>query len=105
MALTESEKLDIAMILNVTYIDVNDKITNLGSTYITAEVEAKVREQLDRWLAKGAKFTKTLPNDKNFGSDRDPEREKTDIKKRLAGLLYFTEIKFGGGNWGYSARA
>lgn len=103
--LTEAEKLDIAMILGVTYIDVNDKVTNLGDNYITAAVETKIRTELTRWTTAGVDFVKVHPREKNFGAEIDPEREKLDIKKRLAALLYFTNLQFGGQAWGYSPRA
>lgn len=89
MALTESQKLKIAKILGVTYIEVHDKATYLGSTHLTTEVETQIGEELDRWELKGAKFTKIKDY---LGADIDPEREKDDIRKNLATLLYFTDL-------------
>ena len=89
MALTESQKLKCARILGVTYIEVNDKITNLGTNYITAQVESDIQTELDRWDEVYEKFTVITPNVANSGASVDPERRKADIRKNLSLLLYF----------------
>jgi hypothetical protein len=91
MAFTESEKLDIATILGVTYIDVNDQIFNLGTAYITAEVETKVRAQLTRWETAGSSFVRVHPRERNYGVETNSENEKNDIRRNIATLLYLTD--------------
>lgn len=103
MALTEAEKLDVSMILGVTYVDVNDKITNLGATYITAEVETKIREELTRWETAGIDFVSVEPKEANFGARISPGLAKADIRSRLASLLYFNTLAFGA-DYGRSLR-
>lgn len=92
MALTEAEKLNIAKILRVTYIDVNDQITNLGSTYITAAVETQIQAELTRWETAGVNFTAIEPKEANFGAKIDPNSAKADIRANLAALLYMTDM-------------
>lgn len=94
------------MILGLNYIEVNDKITYLGTTYVTAAVETKIRTELTRWdEGVGTDFVSIEPMGQNFGARIDPEKEKQDVKKRLASLLYFDELMASGANWGYSKRA
>ena len=89
MALSESQKLKLAQILGVDYIEVNDQVFNLGSAWITAEVEAQLQAQIDRWESGvGTDFVKVEPNGTNKGVSIDPEREKNDIRKNIANLLY-----------------
>lgn len=89
MALTEQQKLKLAGILGVDYIEVNDQIFNLGSAWITPAVEAELLAQIDRWEAGiGTNFVKVRPDSSNKGVDIDPEREKADIRRRIANLLY-----------------
>ena len=100
MALTESQKLDIATILGVTYIEVQEQVTYLGSTHLTSEVESKISNELDRWTTAGTKFTRIVDKETNYGAVIDPEKEKDDIRKNLATLLYFTELMKGGSGTG-----
>lgn len=89
MALTESQKLKLAQILGTDYIAVNDQIFNLGSSYITAEVESMLQAQIDRWESGvGTNFVKVQPDSANKGVSIDPEREKSDIRRNIANLLY-----------------
>lgn len=98
MALTESQKLKLAQILGTDYITVNDQIFNLGTSYITAEVETQLIAQITRWDAgAGTEFVSIEPNTANYGARIDPELEKNDIRKNVANLLYLTDIFFGGG--------
>lgn len=97
MALTESQKLKLAQILGVDYIEVNDQVFNLGSAWITAEVETQLQAQIDRWDAGvGTNFVKVEPNATNKGVSIDPEREKSDIRKNIANLLYLKSYRTGG---------
>ncbi len=100
MAFTEDEKLNIAQILGVTYIDVNDQIFNLGTAYITAAVEAQVRAQLTRWTTAGANFVRVHPRERNYGVEINSENEKEDIRRNIATLLYLTETVYGGSGKG-----
>lgn len=89
MALTESQKLKLAQILGTDYVAVNDQVTNLGTAYITAEVESQLQSQIDRWDAgAGTDFVKVEPDTSNKGVSIDPERERKDIRKNIANLLY-----------------
>lgn len=89
MALTEAQKLKLAQILGTDYIEVNDQVFNLGATYITAEVESQLQAQIDRWEAgAGTDFVKVEPDGSNKGVSIDPERERRDIRKNIANLLY-----------------
>lgn len=98
MALTESQKLKLAQILGTDYITVNDQIFNLGTSYITAEVETQLIAQITRWEAgAGTEFVSIEPNTANYGARIDPELEKNDIRKNVANLLYLTDIFFGSG--------
>jgi hypothetical protein len=104
VALTEAQILKCARILGVTYIDVNDKITNLGTNYITAQVQTDIAAELLRWDTAGIDFVSIEPQEKNFGARIDPEKQKNDIRKNLATLLYFTELRFSS-TWGHASRA
>lgn len=98
MALTEANKLKLAQILGVDYIMVNDQIYNLGSTYITAEVESMLLAEIDRWDAgAGNDFVSVEPNTANYGARIDPSLEKADIRKNIANLLYLTDLVGGTG--------
>lgn len=98
MALTEDEKLQCAEILGVTYIDVNDKITNLGTSYITATVETRIRALTVLWdSGVGSKTTKIHKTESNRGVETNPEAARADIKRKLASLLYFTDLMNSGG--------
>lgn len=97
MALTESQKLKLAQILNTDYITVNDQIFNLGVAYITPAVETLLLEQIDRWDAGvGSDFVAIEPNTANYGAKIDPNLEKADIRKNIANLLYLTDFLGGG---------
>jgi hypothetical protein len=96
MALTETEKLKLAQILGVNYIEVNDQIFNLGSSYITPEVETLLRAELTRWNAgAGNEFVSVEPNTANYGAKIDPDLEKADIRKNIANLLYLKNYSSG----------
>lgn len=92
MAFTEAEKLKIAKILGTDYIEVNDQIFNLGTDWITAEVETQVRAEITRWDAGiGTDFVSIEPNTANYGARIDPNLEKDDIRSNIANLLYLTD--------------
>jgi hypothetical protein len=96
VTLTESEKLKIAQILGVNYIEVNDQIFNLGDTWITPAVEDGVRELIGRWDAGvGSDFVSVEPNTANFGARINPDLEKADIRRSIANLLYLTHLASG----------
>lgn len=98
MAFTEDEKLRIAELLQTDYVAVNDQIFNLGAAYITAAVEAQVREYLDEWFEGGAGSDTTVvePNDKNFGARIDPEKRRAQIRLAVSGKLYLKPPMSGG---------
>lgn len=92
MALSESQKLKLAQILGVDYIEVNDQVFNLGASYITAEVETQLQAQIDRWDSGiGTNFVRVEPQGTNKGVSIDPEREKADIRRNIANLLYLRD--------------
>jgi ATP-dependent helicase/DNAse subunit B len=104
ITLTEAEKLDVSKILGVTYIEVNDQVTYLGESNITAAVETDIRELITEWGTiknDNAIFTATESNE---GFNLDSNTRRTRVKKELAGLLYFTNLQFGGQNWARHAR-
>lgn len=112
VTLTEAEKLDIAKVLTtpgkiITYIDVNDKVANLGEAYITAAVETDIRELLTEWTAGGTnRTTQSIePKERNFGVRESADAVKNLIRTEMATLLYFTDLQFGSQSWGYSKRA
>lgn len=110
VTLTEAEKLDIAKVLTtpgkiITYIDVNDKVANLGEAYITAAVETDIRELLTEWgTIKNDNVTFTA-TESNEGFNLTGESRKNRVRRELAGLLYFTDMNFGSQSWGYAQRA
>jgi hypothetical protein len=104
VTLTEAEKLDIAKILGLTYIDVNDKVTDLGESYVTAAVEADIRELITEWETARDEYQSIEPKDRNFGVRYDPSAKKNTIRTELANLLYFTNLQPSGQNWGRSTR-
>lgn len=96
MALTEANKLKLAQILGVDYIEVNDQIFNLGASYITPAVESLLLEQIDRWdSGVGSDFVSIEPNTANYGARIDPELEKADIRRNIANLLYLRDYAGG----------
>lgn len=96
MALTEANKLKLAQILGVDYIEVNDQIFNLGASYITPTVESLLLEQIDRWdSGVGSDFVSIEPNTANYGARIDPELEKADIRRNIANLLYLRDYAGG----------
>lgn len=97
MALTEAQKLKLAQILRTDYITVNDQIFNLGTAYITPEVETLLLAQIDRWESGvGSDFVSVEPNLANFGARIDPNLEKADIRRNIANLLYLDDLLVGG---------
>jgi hypothetical protein len=87
MALTEANELKVCKILGVLYQDLEYQLALL-STDFTSERQSQVETELDRWDAgAGTKFTKIKANERNFGAEIDPEREKNDIRKNIAYLL------------------
>jgi hypothetical protein len=104
ITLTEAEKLDIAKILGVTYIDVNDKVYYLGEANITAAVETDIRELITEWGTiknNNAWFTATESNE---GFNLNGETRKNRVRKELANLLYFTDLLIGSQGWARSTR-
>lgn len=98
MALTEANKLKLAQILGVDYITVNDQIFNLGTEYITAEVESLLLAEIDRWDAgAGNDFVVITATSTNYGANIDPSQERADIRRNVANLLYLTELTGRGG--------
>ncbi len=96
MALTESQKLKLAQILQTDYITVNDQIFNLGASYITPEVETLLQEQIDRWDSGiGSDFVSVEPNTANYGARINPDLEKADIRRNIANLLYLRDYLAG----------
>jgi len=91
MAFTESEKLDIAEVLDVDYIEVNDQIFNLGTAYITAAVETKVRAQLTRWATAGYSYVNIHPKEANKGAEIRANAPKDAIRRNIANLLYMSD--------------
>lgn len=96
MALTEAQKLKLAQILQTDYITVNDQIFNLGSAYITPEVETQLQAQIDRWDSGiGTDFVSVEPNTANYGARINPDLEKADIRRSIANLLYLRDYLAG----------
>lgn len=93
MALTEANKLKLAQILGTDYVTVNDQIFNLGTDYITAEVETLLLAEIDRWDAgAGTDFVTVEPNTANYGARIDPDLLRADIRRNVANLLYLTDM-------------
>lgn len=109
VTLTEAEKLDIvkvfAEVSEWTYIDINDKITNLGESYVTAAVETDIRAILVEWETIKNDFAKFTATDSNEGFNLDLEARKNRARQELAKLLYLDLGNSGGRSWGYSRRA
>ena len=98
MALSEENELKVCKILGVTYTDLDHQLSLL-STDFTSERQSQVETELDRWDAgAGTKFTKIKANERNFGAEIDPEREKNDIRKNIAYLLERPDWASGGSN-------
>jgi type II secretory pathway component GspD/PulD (secretin) len=109
VTLTEAEKLDIAKILTtpgkiITYIDVNDQVTNLGEAYITAAVETDIRALITEWGTISRTPFSVEPKDRNFGVRVNSEAGRDGIRQEMASLLYFTNLSFGGQGWARSTR-
>ncbi len=96
MAFTESQKLDICMIVGVT-ADLLEDILTFRAGAITSEVETKVEEQLTRWETAGIDFVKLHPVESNKGVETNPDYEKSDIRRNIANLLFLTEYVGGSG--------
>lgn len=87
MALTESQQLTVAQIVQVPVTQVEYQISLLGDTYATADWETAVEAQLTRWTTAGVDFVSIEPKEKNFGAKINPENEKNDIRSNLAILF------------------
>lgn len=88
---TAAEVTDLAEILQ-TNSDVLGLHLMLFAGVITETDKDKVLGLVEKWNAEGGvgnQFVKVLPNDKNFGADIDPEREKSDIRAAISNLLQF----------------
>jgi membrane protease subunit (stomatin/prohibitin family) len=94
MALSEEQKLKLARALGVTYITVNDQITNLGSTYITAEVETQLGALITEYFSNSVNrnATRIVAMEANFGAEINPERTRDLIRQDMAILLYLTDL-------------
>ena len=86
--LTEEQKNQIAKILGIPVIAVNDQITFIGEL-LTAQVATDLAAEITRWVtnSKGSKFVRVAPTGSNKGVDYDPEDEKADIRRNIAVLL------------------
>lgn len=91
MAFDASELNKIVIITGVDRITLDYYLANY-STYITAEVEADVRTELERWAAgAGSEFTSIEPRESNRGVRINADAEKRDIRNNIANLLFLTD--------------
>jgi hypothetical protein len=111
MALDEAQILKIARMLTtsariLTYEEVNEQVTYIGDR-LTATVETQVEGLLTEWEASSTNRDTTVvrARDRNFGAELDPDKLRNILRREMAALLYFTDLSFGGSNWGYSARS
>jgi hypothetical protein len=97
MAFTESQKLTIAEILGITYIELTDKIFYLGTDNVTTEVESQIISQIALWNEVKDKYSDFTPTESNEGLNLRSQRARDAVKKSVALKLYFTEIASGVG--------
>lgn len=94
---TETERLAICEICGIDTIRLTQRLAAYDNE-ITSGVEDKVRGLIDRWNAGvGTNFVRVEPSASNKGVSIDPEREKREIRKTIAKLLWFSDIVGGGG--------
>jgi hypothetical protein len=95
MALTETQKLKLAEILDVTYIEVFDKIAYLDPVYFTAAVETLLIADIALWETAKTEFASFSPTESNKGFKLNHEAKKNQIRRSVAKKLYFENL---GGN-------
>ena len=88
MALDATQKAQLCRILQVTPSQLDSQIEWLGTGF-TATHELAVEDEIARWFedGKGAKFTRIVDKETNYGAVIDPEKEKNDIRKNIAILF------------------
>lgn len=89
MSFTTAQKLSIATVLGITPTYLDAHLTSLGVT-LTADVEAAVIAELDRWLTAGSSFVKLHPTESNKGVETNSGDAKADIRRNIAVLLELT---------------
>lgn len=97
---TDSQITDLCEILETNSDFLGQHLTYVGSL-ITETDKTKILLKVTEWVTAGAKFTDIEPKERNFGAKIRADRQKTQIRKQLAALLYATDI-FGGMTSGMS---
>jgi hypothetical protein len=86
MAFTAEQELSIVKIMGITPSFLDAHLASLGAA-LTADIEAAVITELDRWETAGAGFVKLHPKESNKGVETYPDAEKGDIRRNIAALL------------------
>ena len=87
MAFTESELNKIVMITGVDVIRLQYQLEYYAQN-ITAQTEADVIAELNRWDTFGGKFVKLHPTESNKGVETNSNDAKNDIRKNISSLLF-----------------
>lgn len=89
----EQQIEDICEALEINSILFNQHLTYYAS-YITDVKVAKTVTLLDQFSTARTKYVDVDPNDKNFGARIRSEKEKDDIKNKLASTLFLDQAKW-----------
>ena len=84
MAFTEAEQLVIARVVGYTPTLL---AAHLATLTVTSDVEAAVREELDRWATVGTQFVKIHPRESNKGVETNSADTQGNIRRNIAVLL------------------
>jgi hypothetical protein len=87
MALSETNELKVAQILNLMVVVVEEQI-NLMDDRFTATVQTEIEAQIAIWDSGiGTKTTSLSPTESNKGVKTDPYAARNDVKRNIAILL------------------
>lgn len=89
--LTESEKITIGQILEVTPRFLDSQIAALGAD-LTTDREAAIRSEITKWNAgAGSDFVKIHPKESNFGVETFADRTSGQIRRNIALLFELSD--------------
>lgn len=87
MALTESSKIQLSMILGKMVIDIDQQLSLMGTRF-TSAVQTEVESLITTWNAgAGDKYTRLHPTESNKGVETRPDAVRSNLQSEIAILL------------------
>lgn len=98
MALSETNQIQLSMILNQSLLDIQLQLNYLGARFTTA-VQTQIETLITTWNAgAGSKFTKLHPTESNKGVETRPDAVRSNLQTEIAILLERADWGSGGGS-------